>query len=158
MIEMFLTREKLDRKEISDWGELKKNSLNLGYTDLEGAVKDAAQAGTAWPLELPKKLNGWARSTALSTYDTRFLDELDREKPVEEFIALLGLELEVCNHDLNSRSLGAIKSGSLNAIRTAKEKVFAGGKITSKAVKDEASGLSDEEADTIAKALNLAQG
>lgn len=148
MIEMFLRKEKLEPSTISDWAQLEKASLNLGYTDIQGAVKDAKQAGASWQLALPERLRGRARSTKLSTYYRKFEDPLDREKPVEEFIALLGLELEVCKDDKDESD-----PESVSAIRRAAQE-FGADAITQKAVKERARGLSDSVATRIASALD----
>jgi hypothetical protein len=54
MIERFLRKEKLDPRAISDWTQIAKTSL--GFTDIQGAVKDAAQKGNAWQPALPQRL------------------------------------------------------------------------------------------------------
>jgi SpoVK/Ycf46/Vps4 family AAA+-type ATPase len=54
MIERFLRKEKLDPRAISDWTQIAKTSL--GFTDIQGAVKDAAQEGNAWQPALPQRL------------------------------------------------------------------------------------------------------
>ena len=66
---------------------------------------------------------------------------MDLAKPVEEFIAMLGLELEVCEHELDPQSVNAIKGAA---------KVFGTDAISKDAVKARATGLSDDMAARIA--------
>jgi hypothetical protein len=145
MMEKFLG-EKL-AGQITDWKPLQSASLNLGYTDIRGAVKDARQAGADWASELPNILGKWARTTSLATYTSKFAEPKDREKPVEEFVSLLGLALEVCKLDqLES-------SDAVSAIELAVDREFRTAPINRGVLMNCAPRLSQEKADEISKVL-----
>jgi SpoVK/Ycf46/Vps4 family AAA+-type ATPase len=144
MIERFLLDEDLDLSRMGDWETVRKASLNLGYTDIRGAVKDAAQGKAVWMSRLPGILTTWARTTNLSTYYSKFADKEDRDKPVEEFVALLGLELEVCGDEIDSDSVRAIGQASSQ---------FGKDPITRDAVKKKVPDISDQMADKISQTL-----
>ena len=141
MIEKFLG-EQMSKGVVEK--TLKKASLNLGYTDIRGAVKNAMQDKAGWATVLPGILANWARTTSLSTYYSKFADVDDREKPVEEFVALLGLELEVGGDELDLDSVRAIRKALPQ---------FGRDPITSDAVKKKVPDISDDIADKISRIL-----
>ena len=76
----------------ADWQELLKQSLFLGYKDIEGSIKEAEEKNIA---DLTTRLRERARTTRLGPYLYRFTEKLERAKPLNEFLGLVRLALEV---------------------------------------------------------------
>jgi hypothetical protein len=80
------------------WKELKRESLFLGYSDIEGAVKEVRNRPEITVEALRNALTARARTTSLEAYQSRFSGEKGplpvRETPIREFLCLLALYCE----------------------------------------------------------------
>ena len=97
------------------WSRLKRESLYLGFSDIEGAVKEVRDNKAPTVDLLAKALEDRARTTSLEAYQSRFSREGHplpvRETPIREFLCLLALYCEA--------HLGrALPSGKLEANET----------------------------------------
>lgn len=83
--------------------ESASSALFLGYKDMEGVVLDIKRSGDA--ADLGNALSKRARTTSLATYVHRYKDDIDRDKPQEEFYALAALAAEVNSPELTSNGV-----------------------------------------------------
>ncbi|ACC74067.1 ATP-binding protein [Paraburkholderia phymatum] len=90
-----------------EWALLKKKSLFLGFSDIEGAVKQVRRSEERTVDELAKVLGNRARTTSLEAYQSRFSRDAKplpvRETPIREFLCLLAL---YCEAELGELSPG----------------------------------------------------
>lgn len=82
-----------------DWPRLKRHSLFLGFSDIEGAVKEVRSRNVRNVDLLAKALESRARTTSLEAYQSRFTGDENtplpvRETPIREFLCLLALYCE----------------------------------------------------------------
>ncbi|MGF6739734.1 ATP-binding protein [Paraburkholderia atlantica] len=81
-----------------EWTDLAQASLFLGYSDIEGAVKEIENGGNRSAQRLIDVLKGRARTTSLEAYQSRFFRDGNplpvRETPIREFLCLLALYCE----------------------------------------------------------------
>ncbi|WP_250478579.1 MULTISPECIES: ATP-binding protein [unclassified Caballeronia] len=81
-----------------EWVLLKRESLFLGFSDIEGAVKEVRGVTEPTVGKLAKALADRARTTSLEAYQSRFGREGEpfpvRETPIREFLCLLALYCE----------------------------------------------------------------
>jgi len=86
------------RVTADQWITLKRESLFLGFSDIEGAVKDVRDSDPPTFELLEKALKDRARTTSLEAYQSRFNREGNplpvRETPIQEFLCLLALYCE----------------------------------------------------------------
>ncbi|AEA65454.1 ATP-binding protein [Burkholderia gladioli] len=86
------------RVTADQWVTLKRESLFLGFSDIEGAVKDVRDSQPPTFELLAKALKDRARTTSLEAYQSRFNREGSplpvRETPTQEFLCLLALYCE----------------------------------------------------------------
>jgi ATPase family associated with various cellular activities (AAA) len=84
--------QKWEEFEVVNWESLLRESLFLGYKDMDGCVKEVGRKAIE---ALAERLGKRARTTRFPPYFHRFDDPNEREKPIEEFRALVRLALEV---------------------------------------------------------------
>jgi hypothetical protein len=81
-----------------EWDLLKRESLFLGYSDIEGAVKEVRNGTDRTVVRLGEVLSMRARTTSLQAYQSRFTRDGTnlpvRETPIQEFLCLLALYCE----------------------------------------------------------------
>ncbi|WP_296655275.1 ATP-binding protein [Paraburkholderia sp.] len=99
-------KEKYEKRLFGDvrildeqWITLKRESLFLGFSDIEGAVKEMRGSDAPTVELLAKALEARARTTSLEAYQSRFATKEDdplpvRETPIREFLCLLALYCE----------------------------------------------------------------
>ncbi|WP_202879922.1 ATP-binding protein [Sinorhizobium meliloti] len=112
--------------EDSDWRRLAKASLFLGYKDMEAAVIECSRVTDKVIDALEAILSVRARTTSLGSYASKFAtgpEAMDNSQPLEEFIALVGLALEV-DEDLSS-------AATQRAVETARKVLTDGGGLAS---------------------------
>ncbi len=97
---------------------LKQESLFLGYSDIEGAVKEVKNNGNCTAAGLVEELKSRARTTSLEAYQSRFTREKHplpfRETPIREFLCLLALYCEAYG---DFPSLEDVKAGKVFELR-----------------------------------------
>src|SRR5262249_19325090 len=107
LIQRRLKTLSVDRVTDSDWRQLEKASLFLGYKEMEAVVSELGKGEAQSVGELVSRLGERARTNRPEMYRQKFdiSDRaMDQNHPLEEFFALLGLAGEV-GSDLTSPAL-----------------------------------------------------
>ena len=139
---------RLRGKRSADWDALAKESLFLGYTDIEGAVIDARRQSTGgnFSTQLMKCLKERARTTKISNYAARLASKDDYDHPIEELICLIGMALQE-GYPLDQASENTL-------IELQKKLRLLGGNI-SEAIRLSAPGLKQHVRKQVARAFAL---
>jgi AAA+ superfamily predicted ATPase len=144
---------RIKRINNAGWRALQKQSLFLGYKDLEAVVNSIKDENWT-PTDLSVRLKDQARTTSLEAYKSRFVDDKNqafniRETPMEEFLCLIALSLEVCKPlELKQKPVVRHVAKILN-------ENLESSKIDADLIKTYATKLDSKNAERVAKALSV---
>jgi adenylate kinase family enzyme len=111
-----------------EWVLLKQTSLFLGFSDIEGAVKEVRRSQERTVKRLAEVLKNRARTTSLEAYQSRFSRDGKplpvRETPIREFLCLLALYCEAELGDLSPGEPGEKEKFHIAEVRQSVQAVI----------------------------------